>query len=291
MYFETDETDPGPYRRLDLVWSNGYVPQELNLGFPDIRDVTQKKPSANGTYDYTRHFGAAAVQVKLALESTAMPVPLSDRKLEDQLRHWLNPQRRTNLVWRQRGEDDWRKTLIRASDGNRTINLARTQFGVLSMVFRAPKGYSESYEQFTKNLPFNGTEAGRTYDLTFDRVYPASGTIGVVDVENLGNTDSYPVLRLYGPATEFRVENITTGMQLKFKTTFALLTGQFIEINLEEGTVLMGADISNDRYNEIDVATSDWWVLAEGVNQIRAVAATYTAPEAHGEIFWRHTYI
>lgn len=291
MYLETDESDPGPYRRLDLNWLNGYVPQSIDLGFPDIRGNVQKRPSANGTYDYTRFFGASAVNIQVALESSGMPIPVSDRKLEDALSRWLNPLRRSRLVWRAAGEEDWRQVLVRGDDKNRKIALARTSFGNLSMVFRAPKGYSQSLEQFQKNLPFNGAESGRTYDLTFDRVYPASAAVGVVDVENLGNVDVHPILRVYGPCTDFRVENITTGMALRFKNTFALLADEFIVIDLEEGSVLMGGDVGNDRYNEIDVTTTEWWTLQEGVNQIRAVAATYTAPQAHAEIFWTHNYI
>lgn len=291
MYLETADTDPGAYRRLDLNHENGYVPQEINFGFPDIRDNVSKRPSANGTDDYTRFFGASAVQIKLALEPTMMAVPVSERKLEDALRRWLNPVRRTWLVYRQRGEDDWRRVLVRGSNGARTLQLATTTWGQVSMVFRAPKGYSESNELFEKNLPFTGTELGRTYDLTFDRTYPVSGVVGIVEVENLGNVDVFPIVRVYGPCTDFRLDNLTTGLTLKFKTAFQLLASEFLVIDFEEGTVLMGGDLNNSRYNERDTAVSEWWTLAEGLNLIRPVAATYTAPQAHMEIFWRHNYL
>lgn len=292
MYLETDmEMEAGPYRRLDLIHSNGYVPQEINLGFPDIRDNVQKRPSANGTFDFTRYFAASAVQIKVAMEPSLMATPVTTRRLEDQLKRWLNPARRSCLVYRDPGEEDWRRIRVRGNDSTRNISLARTTFGVVSLVFRAPKGYSESLEVFSKNLPFTGTESGRAYDLTFDRTYPASGTIGVIEVENLGNVESHPILRIYGPCSDFRVENQTTGEQLKFKTAFSLLANEFLVIDMENGTVLMNGDVGNDRYDQIDVATSDWWTLQEGMNLIRAVAGTYTSPEAHGEIYGRHNYI
>jgi hypothetical protein len=292
MYFETAPDELGPYRRLDLDHTHGYVPQDITIGFPDVRDNVVKRPQANGTADHTKFFGASAVNIKVALEPSMMPVPVTQRKLEDQLRGWMNPRRRGYLVFRERGEDLWRRIYFRGDNVNRTLKLARTEFGVASMTMRAPKGYSESLDLQTKNLPFGGaTEAGRAYDLTFDRTYPASSVAGSVEVNNEGNSDAHPVVWIYGPCADFGVENLTTGQVLQMKEPFGLLAGEFLVIDFEAGTILMSGDIANSRRKFLDTSVSEWWTLVDGVNIIRAVAGSHTPPQAHAEIFWHHTYI
>lgn len=292
MFLETAPDDPGPYRRLDLNLVNGFVPQSLNFGFPEIRENVDKRPANNGTDDYTEFFGASAVQIVIALEASQMQLPASERKLEDTLKRWLNPLRRSHLVYRQRGEIDWRMAYVRGSGGARQLQLARTRWGEVSMTFRVPKGIHQSYELLEMPLPFSATELGRAYNLTYDRVYPAANPVGVVEIDNQGNVEASPIARIYGPCSNFRLENINTGESLKFKSTFALLAGEFLVVDFDEGTVLMGGDLLNSRYNQIDVPNNTWWKLdAEAITLVRPVAATFTAPQAHMELYWRHTYV
>ena len=78
---------------LPLLVSSGYVPQALTLGFPEVRDVSDKRPSAHGTFDYTRYHGAGAVTLVTGIASELTP-SLDDQDLEAQLRAWMPPYRR-----------------------------------------------------------------------------------------------------------------------------------------------------------------------------------------------------
>jgi len=295
MYFQSccGEEDPYYMDNLYLTHANGFVPQSLNLGHPEVRDNSQKRANQSGTFDFTQHHGASAVQITVALAPELMETPLTETALLDKLKRWTNPYSRSYLIYREQGEVDWRKILIRNANSNRNISLVRSEFGNVSLTFRAPKGISESYEEVTVPLSFNGLESGRTYDLTFDRTYPASNIIGLREVINLGSTEAYPRLRIYGPCSGFRCENVTTGKTLWFKDAFTLLANEYLVIDFEEGTVYMNGDPTNQRYSELKIteADYDWWKLVCGVNMVRAVATTFTSPQAHMDLSYNHSYI
>jgi hypothetical protein len=135
----------------------------------------------------------------------------------------------------------------------------------------------------------SGGEAGRTYDLTFDRDYPATSPVGSVTAVNAGTASAQDfVIFLFGPCVNPRFENLTTGQQIRFVTT--LTAGQFLEINVRDRTVRLNGLVAQNRYNTLDFATSQWFDLPPGASLLRYRPDTITAG-AFARVSFRSSWI
>lgn len=273
------EDQDGIYTSLELTRTNGYVPQALNTGFPSVRENNDKRSSQNGEHDFTQYFGARAVTLSVALapELASAPSP-TEQQLEDGLRAWLAPHRRSWLVWRQQG-GSWRRLSVRGNQLAYSLSMISNNFGRMTCGWKCADGVSESVELITFTLSTSAAvEQGRSYDRAYDRTYPASPMIGSQEVINLGTAPAYPVLRIHGPQTGPRIENQTTGKKLQFKNAFALVAGQFLEVDFKEGTILLNNDPANSRYSELDLTVSEWWELIPGSNLLRSYPLVSSSP-------------
>ena len=275
---------------LALNVANGYVPQNLNLGFPEVREVSSKRPSANGTFDYTSLFGAKAVSASIGMASELVP-GATDQVLEDRLRLWVMPSVRAYLYYRFAAADDWRRVFIRGAAASLGLNFVKNGFRIITLGWKAPDGVNESATETVETVnPGSSIEDGRDYDLVFDRTYPASAVIGAKPISNLGNAPVYPRVRIYGPCTQPRIENQTTGKALEFDASFSLLAGEFLEIDFQVGTVLLNGNPLNSRYQFVDFAASEWWDLIPGINLIRFYPGSSSAPSV-AELRFRSAFI
>lgn len=109
---------------------------------------------------------------------------------------------------------------------------------------------------------------GRTYNRVYPLVYGAGGTGGTLLVTNLGNFPSRPILRVLGPSTTPRIENIEAGRFLA--ADVAVAAGEYLEFDLDAHTVMLNGTAS--RYGSL-LPGSSWWELAPGENSIKFTAA------------------
>lgn len=102
------------------------------------------------------------------------------------------------------------------------------------------------------------------------------GTVvsGLVNVTNSGTFPTRPVVTFIGPLTSPSIQNVTTG--LTWASNFDLQSGDQLVVDFDARTVLLNGTAS--RYSTV-LATSTWWELLAGVNQLRlgASAGTGTA--------------
>jgi hypothetical protein len=288
-------SDAGYIPPLLLQPQYGFVPQRFNPGFPEIRDVSEKRPSQNGTFDFTHYFGARAITLEVALASELQDDPLvTDQVLEDQLRRWMAPDVRAYLYIRYDSADEYRRIKIRPSNlGSQLSFLHHRDFRKVSLGWRGVDGIFESAVIQSEFLEVAGsTELGRTYDQLYDKTYTASLVIGAKNLTNFGNIEVLPVIRIYGPCTQPRIENQTTGIKLEFLATYSIASGDYITIDFAEGTVLLNGDPSNSRYDKIDFASgiSKWWTLIPGVNSIRFYPLS-SSPPSKAILEWRSGYL
>jgi hypothetical protein len=257
-----------------------------------VRDVVDKRPVAHGTFDYTKYHGSGSVTLVLGLASELTGGLYDDEDLLDQLKAWMPPYRRTYIYYRFSqtkpggAVTPFRRILCRSSLAARPYNFIRNNFGFVSMQWRSVDGVSEGVDDVSFDIsPGGTTEAGRAYDLTFDRTYPASDPLGTAIRFVDGTEETLPFIRIFGPCTQPRIENRTTGLKLEFLSSFSLLAGEFLDIDFKEGTVLLNGDTANSRYDKVDSSVSDWWTLIPGNNQIRYYPLSYTAPSAATVIY------
>jgi Siphovirus-type tail component, C-terminal domain len=281
---------------LILQPSYGFVPSNFNGGWPEVREVTDKRPSQNGTFDFTTSFGARAVslEVSLAPELRDDGASVTDHDLEDQLRKWMLPDVRCYLYIRFDSRDEYRRIRLRAANVSSALSFVRHRdFRKVSMSWKGVDGVFEGADLSSEELqPSTTVELGRTYDQAYDKSYAASAVIGVKPINNLGTAPTFPVITVYGPLTQARIENQTTGKKLEFLSSYSLVAGEYLVIDFKEGTVYLNGDVTNSRYDKIDFASgiSEWWSLIPGVNLIRFYPLTTSAP-AKAVIEWRSNYI
>lgn len=103
--------------------------------------------------------------------------------------------------------------------------------------------------------------------------------------QNLGDSETWPRLRIEGPITNPQILNQTTGERISL--VYTLGAGEFLDVYPERGVVLLGGQA--DRYSSVDFDATVWWRLESGQNDIRLLAASYGAG-ARVFVYWRHAW-
>lgn len=108
---------------------------------------------------------------------------------------------------------------------------------------------------------------------------------GQQGVFNAGDQATWPRFRIYGPITNPTLLNNTTGERIDL--TYTLLAGEWLDIYPERGVILLGGVA--DRYSAYQFATSKWWQLQPGNNDVRVLSQAFAAG-AQVIIYWRHAW-
>ena len=114
-------------------------------------------------------------------------------------------------------------------------------------------------------------EEGREYDLTFDRVYVPTPPVGGVYVYNAGTAPADWTMTLTAAMTNPTVTVRSTDMIFNRNGGVTLLTGQTLQIDTRERTILLNGDPTLSRYDRVNF--EDWvWddlLLQPGLNLVR----------------------
>jgi hypothetical protein len=250
---------------LDIDDHDRYVTTSVDMPLPKVRDVVEDRTEADGTWDQTVHLGARAVTASVVCFAGD---DLALQQAVDDVRAYLHPRLRPTLVWDDLGGRR-RRLVVRAASHD--VAYSDPRYAVTTVGWVAPGGLIESDELHSVTIPATTTLeiSGRTYNLTFDRVYPASsGQEGVVVVD----AGSAPVAgwraRLYGPCVDPRLENLTLGDALVF-SGLTLARGDYVELDADARTARLAGDPTRPVYNRLDPSVSRWWPLVPGANHIR----------------------
>lgn len=164
--------------------------------------------------------------------------------------------------------------------------------GRLPKKFLLPLASTDAYVQAASesNLPI--TPGGGAGDAGFSSpISDPFGTVynvaGQLLVTNAGTADAWPRFRIDGPITNPTVRNGTTGKQ--WTLTYNLAAGDFLIVDAKARTVLLSG--TGNRYSAYaaNFAGNVWWPLVPGANDVRLLAAAYSAG-AQLTTYWRDTY-
>ncbi len=122
------------------------------------------------------------------------------------------------------------------------------------------------------------------YAIDATQVQEAMVTVTPEYLSNDGNVETFPVIRVDGPASSFDLINHTTGQQLSYDSSRPGATGisggDYIEFDFFRNSAWLNGD-DDRRFAGIDVAASDFWALVPGVNYIEIVGADMTVLYNH----------
>lgn len=136
---------------------------------------------------------------------------------------------------------------------------------------------------FTLDSPF-------PYIMDYTQIVTAlSG--GVSDtLSNIGTAPFYPVFKVYGPVSQFTLTNITTGKSFSYDAdqpgAQMIGTGEYAEISTFGNTIYLNGDQDNLKPG-IVIATSDFFPLAVGDNEIIAYGDGTLGPYPDVDVLWQ----
>lgn len=112
----------------------------------------------------------------------------------------------------------------------------------------------------------------------------SGGEDGTETATNAGNMDTYPTIRLTGPLTNPRIENITTGRGLQLNLT--VNAGSYVDIDMKNKTIVQ-AGVTN----RIAAMTDDskWFWLQSGANTL-TLNTSVSGEAGNAVVTWRDAY-
>lgn len=272
------ELDGGPSVDLDELELLHIT--EVDFGFPEVREVVEPRPNADGVIDRTKYVGSRVVTLtgKIGIDFAGRG---RRQAVIDQLAPFLHPGVRP---WLYSRSDDGhvRRVLLRADDFSRP-QIANVED--ISLSFKSAGGYEDENVQEVRIVP-EVVVRGRRYPLTFDRVYPSgSGTATLLT--NRGNAPADWTARIFGPCTAPAIVNVTTGEQVRLGGLH-LNPGEFVEVSSRDHTVLADGLRTSSRWHTVDYVQTTWWQLPAGASAIRFRVGWFEIPAA---LFfaWRET--
>ena len=261
-------------RRAWLEWNGrtlpleddlaGYACTELDLGYPEVREVMNPRAGANGTIDRTELFGARAVSANLRAyggtmtpdEAAAMWAPV------------MVPSTRATLhyVLDRPGAPE-RMCVVRPSGYTWPVSGKRTREIHLGWVAADPRMLDPAQSSAT-SYSGSATTPGRVYDLAYDRRYPAGGGAATTGtISSPGDTPVRPLIRIYGPITNphlaFTVHDpypaVIGDYSIAFVAGFRIDPGSWVDLDTELRTAVR--DDGSSVLPSIDWQTSEWPVI------------------------------
>ncbi|MET0578772.1 MAG: hypothetical protein ABW122_08940 [Ilumatobacteraceae bacterium] len=292
MQVELYDTDLGV---LELG-CDPYVVTSMQVGSPDVREVTRNRVLADGTLDDTRYLGSRAITLSIRFNdlATCGTEARDMQHLIDALTPFMSPRRRPTLTWQLPNSTGLRAAIVRGVNWGWAVQGPKAQ-GIAPQ-WVVPSGEilagGPDAQRCETIKPSTDTEQGRTYDLTFDRVYPASSPIGSRSVTNPGTGLAHWVLTIYGPV----VNPIFTIHGVPFETDrlggVSLVAGQTLVVNTRSRTVLLNGVAGASRYQNVNYDEWSWddLLLRPGSNLVRFDGTGLTVQSA-AELCFTPTYL
>lgn len=273
----------------------------MQIGSPEVREVTRYRSLADGNFDDTRYVGARAITLAIRFKDALLggcsedgePNP-SMQTLIDLLTPYMSPRRRPTLTWQLPGSDQVRAAVVRGVNWGYTVDGPKAQ--AIAPQWVVPSGEvlagGPDAQHCEAIRPSVDVEAGRTYDLTFDRVYPPSDPIGGRTIVNPGTAPTHWVLTIYGPVTNpsFTINGVLFSTSRLGGVT--LVAGQTLVINTRARTVLFNGLPTGSRYQNTNFDQWSWddLLLQPGTNTVR-FDGTGLSAQTSADLCFTPTYL
>ncbi|MCE5227130.1 MAG: phage tail family protein, partial [Porphyromonadaceae bacterium] len=246
------------------IWQNwDYVITKVKgLDNPDLRQEIEDKAANHGQNDYGQYLGGRLITLegKIMGESDIDKNTLRDALdkafIKDGVYRWLKFQP-TGGVAKQIYCKVFDKDIPDEYQGMKyfrdfTINLLAVD----------PRIYSQTETTSTVYIPTS--TGGFSFPLTFPLSFGTARVGGSITCNNLGNFESLPLVKMYGPLNAPEIKNITDDNKY-IKINMVINTGDYLEIDFENHTIMLNNTAS--RYLYLD-SGSEWFSLLAGNNSL-----------------------
>jgi hypothetical protein len=269
----------------------GYFCTKLDLGSPIVREVVNNKPDQWGQDDRTQLLGSRIVTAEITALAGAGAV-IDD--VASRFAPFMDPSQRPVLHYvLDRPGTPERTLTLRAA--NYTWPIVGPYQRDIQLQWVAADPVARSAVTKTA-FAWAGIEGGpgRTYDLRYDRSYPAGGGAATTaHLVNDGDVNVYPLLRVHGPGGAIVIEvwnQYAWGVAalFDFLPSFVLNAGDYVDIDCARRLVYLNGDPTQSLYDQVQWGNVAYWpfippsrivpylvlgILAEGASGITQVQA------------------
>lgn len=245
----------------------GYACTELDLGYPEVREVSNNNPDQDGITDRTRFMGSRAMSATIhARTGGTMTVD----EIGASFAPYMIPNARPELhyVLDRPGAPE-RFAIVRAAGYGWPISGKRTREINLQWVAADPIVHDPTQRMATAYAG-SSTNPGRRYDFHPNRIYPPGGNSPTTgEIRSDGDVVVRPLLRIFGPITNPVVKMTPTSgadpagppATIAFVTGFVVGSGQWVDVDTAAKTAFVGGDPTKSVMAQIDWAQSVWPTL------------------------------
>jgi len=273
----------------------GYACTELDLGYPEVREVSSPRPGASGTIDRTELMGARAVSVNLRAYGGTM----TPDEVAAMWAAYMVPATRAELhyVLDRPGAPE-RMTIVRPSGYTWPVSGKRTREIHLGWVAPDPV-MSDPSEASATAYAGSTSSPGRLYPLTYYRLYPPGGgaaTTGVIS--SAGDLAVRPLIRVWGPITTPVVSleihdpypNVIDTDRIVFVPGFRIDASHYVEIDTDTKTA--ARDDGTSVVASVDWQASTWPVVPPApASAYMTLAGDTTSGITQAVAYWHDGYL
>jgi hypothetical protein len=272
----------------------GYFCDSLDLGYPEVRDVTSNRPDQHGIDDRTLFFGARAVSATIQAVRGAGAVI---DQVAASFSRFMQPDIRPELHYiLDRPGTPERMLVVRAAGYGWAVEGAEQRSIALSWVCADPYARDADLQQTIALAGAHETQA-----FTFPMTFPFSFTIGGDTPPSVGNmaiggdVSIKPLLRVYGPianaSVSIRPALSSASFVIGFVGGYNIAAGQYVEIDTQEKTAFLNGDRTKSVITSIDWANVFWPVLPTGQTSYLQIRGSSTSPISQVIATWRAGYL
>jgi hypothetical protein len=280
----------------------GWVCTSLDLGWPEVREVTNPRPDQDGTDDRSRYFGSRGVSADIQTRA-AWGVSVDD--VASRFAPYMSPAARPTLhyVLDREGAPE-RVLTLRGSGYSWPIEGGARRDIQLAWVAADPLPRSASTSTATA---WSGSSSapGRTYNLAYNpsRLYPPGGGAKVdADLVNYGDVAVAPLIRVYGPITapvvdvwHWRSADASDEYHyaLAFGASFVIGSGEYVEVDCERHTATLNGDPTASVVSSILWLGSSWPAIFRSPTYVNrmSLAGGSTAGVTQAVALWHDRYL
>jgi hypothetical protein len=276
----------------------GHFVTALDLGSPEVREVVNNRPDADGIDDRTQYLGGRVVSCEVtALESAGATVDA----VADLFAPFMMPNVRPTLhyVLDRPGLPE-RTLVVRAQSYHWVVDVPEQRD--YQMVWVAADPIARGATAQTK-VAYAGTAGlvGRSYNWTPNRVYPAGASPAQPVILNTpGVVPVGPLLRIYGPITAANAKLVVaaTGAPagcIPLVGSYTIDAGHFVEADCDAQTVTLDGNPAQSVLTSINwtamAAGGGWPTLLPRTDMRLTLAGSSTSTATQVVATWTDGYL
>jgi len=278
--------------------AGGWFCSSLDLGYPEIRDVTNPRPDQDGLDDRTMYMGGRTVSIDItAITGAGARIDAVASQFAPFMRPSARPQ--LHYILDRPGAHE-RVMTVRPSGYAWPVVGADQRDIQLQFMAADPVAYDPTTQTGSAWSGATGAP-GRNYPLTFNRIYPVgSGSSTTANLVSNGDLPVFPLLRVYGPISGAIVQltnrypdSTQNLIAIYFKAGYNIGAGNWVDIDSARRTAYANSDHTQNVINQIDwTQTNQWPYIAPAPAYCQLLMqGTNTSGITQVQAFWNDRYL